>query len=139
MFFNSKECEWAKMSVYVAGALLVKITGIKYKSSKDKELLHAAGDAPISIQSGNRTYEGEIKILKGAIDDLNRAAVAAGGEDVLDMAFDIVIEYKPQGTRPIQTDTLVSVEVKDFEKGWDQGSKKMEVTLPILFLQLISE
>lgn len=138
-FFDSKDCEWADMTVMFAGAPLTKIRGLKYKAAKDKQLLHGAGDEPISIQSGNRTYEGQIKVLKGAIDDMNRAALAAGGSDILDMQFDIVVTYKAKGTRPLQTDTLVSVEVKDFEKGWDQGAKNMDVTLPIVFMKLISD
>ena len=137
-FFDSKDCEWADMTVMFAGAPLTKIRGVKYKAAKEKQLLHGAGDEPISIQSGNRTYEGQIKVLKGAIDDMNRAAVAAGGEDILDMQFDIVITYKPKGTRVLQIDTLVKVEVKDFEKGWEQGAKNMDVTLPIVFMKLIS-
>ena len=137
-FFDSKDCEWADMTVMFAGAPLTKIRGIKYKAAKEKQLLHAAGDEPISIQSGNRTYEGQIKVLKGAIDDMNRAAISAGGDDILDMQFDIVITYKAKGTRALQTDTLVSVEVKDFEKGWDQGAKNMDVTLPIVFMKLIT-
>jgi hypothetical protein len=124
------------MTVIFAGSPLTKIRGVKYKAAKEKQLLHAAGDEPISIQSGNRTYEGQIKVLKGAIDDMNRAAIAAGGDDILDMQFDIIITYKPKGTRPLQTDTLMNVEVKDFEKGWEQGAKNMDVTLPIVFLKL---
>ncbi len=138
-FFDSKECEWADMAIIFAGAPLTKIRGVKYKAAKDKQLLHGAGDEPISIQGGNRTYEGQIKVLKGALDDMNRAAILAGGNDILDMQFDIVITYKPQGTRPLQTDTLKNVEVKDFEKGWEQGAKNMDITLPIVFMKLLSE
>lgn len=138
-FFDSKDCEWADMTVMIAGATITKIRGIKYKASQEKKLLYAAGTEPISIQSGNRSYEGEIKVLKGALDDMNRAALAAGGDDILDMQFDIVITYKAKGTRALQTDTLVSVEVSNFEKGWDQGAQSMEVSLPIVFMKLISE
>ena len=137
-FFDSKECEWADMTVIFAGAPITKIRGVKYKAAKEKQLLHAAGDEPISIQSGNRTYEGQIKVLKSAIDDMNKAAIAAGGNDVLDMQFDIVITYRASGARPLQIDTLLSVEIKEFEKGWDQGAKNMDVTLPIVFMKLIS-
>lgn len=133
-FFDSAECEWADMSVFFAGAQLTKIRGLKYKSSKNKELLYAQGDAPISIQSGNRSYEGEIKVLKGAIDDMNKAAVTVGGKDILDLEFDIVVVYAAKGTRALQTDVLVRCQLKDFQKGWDQGAKMMEITLPILFL-----
>ncbi len=137
-FFDSKDCEWADMTVVVAGAPLTKIRGIRYKASKEKQLLHAAGDEPVSIQSGNRSYEGHIRVLKGALDDLNRAAQAAGGDDILDMQFDIVVAYKARGARMLQTDTLVGVEVKDFEVGWDQGAKNMDITLPIVFLKLLA-
>ncbi len=138
-FFDSKDCEWSDMTVMVAGATLTKIRGLKYKASKEKKLLHAAGDEPISIQSGNRTYEGQIKVLKGALDDMNRASLAAGGDDILDLQFDIVITYKPKGARILQTDVLVGVEVKDFEKGWEQGATSMDITLPIVFMRLVSE
>jgi hypothetical protein len=137
-FFDSKDCEWADMTVMIAGATLTKIRGVKYKATKEKQLLHAAGDEPISIQGGNRVYDGQIKVLKGALDDMNRAARAAGGDDILDLQFDIVITYKPKGTRALQTDTLIGVEVKDFEKGWEQGAKSMDVTLPIVFMKLIT-
>jgi len=138
-FFDSKDCEWADMTVMIAGATLTKITGIKYKASQEKKLLYAAGSEPISIQSGNRSYEGQIKVLKGAIDDMNRAAKAAGGDDIMDLRFDIVVTYKAKGTRALQTDTLVNVEVSNFEKGWDQGAQSMEVSLPIVFMKLIAE
>ncbi|MCF8448950.1 MAG: hypothetical protein K9G49_03670 [Taibaiella sp.] len=137
-FFDSKDCEWADMTVMIAGATLTKIRGLKYKATKEKQLLHAAGDEPISIQGGNRVYDGQIKVLKGALDDMNRAARAVGGDDILDLQFDIVITYKPKGTRALQTDTLIGVEVKDFEKGWEQGAKSMDVTLPIVFMKLIN-
>ena len=135
-FFDSKDCEWSDMTIMFAGASLTKVRGLKYKTAKEKQLLHAAGDQPISIQSGNRTNEGEIKVLKGAIDDMNRAAQAAGGQDILDMQFDIVVTYKAQGTRLLQTDVLKNVEVTAFEKGWDQGAKNMDISLPIVFLSL---
>lgn len=138
-FFDSKDCEWADMTVMIAGATLTKIRGLKYKSEKEKKLLHAAGDEPISVQSGKRTYEGELTLLKGAVDDMNRAAVTAGGSDILDLQFDVVITYKAKGTRALQTDTLVGVEVTGFEKGWSQGETYMDVTLPIIFMKLITE
>lgn len=135
-FFNSKECEWADMEVTLAGAPVTKIRGIKYKATKDKEHLYAEGDQPIAIQSGNRAYEGEIKILKGALDDLNTAAISAGVQDVLDLEFDVTVTYKKKGNRLLRTDILVGVQVKEFEQGWDQGAKSMEITLPVIFLRL---
>ncbi len=137
-FFDSQECEWAEMSVVFAGAPLTKIRGLKYKVTQEKENLFAAGDEPISIQSGNRSYEGSIKVLKGALDDMNAAARAAAARDLLDMEFTIVVTYALKGTRPLHQDVLIRCQVKDFEKGWDQGAKMMEITLPIIFMGIQS-
>lgn len=137
-FFDSKEAEWADMVVMIGGSPVTKIRGVKYKAKQEQEALHGAGNEPIGIQSGNKSYEGEIKLLKGAVDDMNRAAVAVGGKSLIDVAFDLVITYKPQGTRLLQTDTCVSVRVSEFEKGWEQGAKFMDISLPIIFLRLKS-
>lgn len=137
-FFDSKECEFSDITVLVAGAKLTKLRGIAYKAMKDKELLHAAGDEPVSIQAGNRSYSGTIKLLKGALDDMNRAAKLAGGADALDLEFDLVVTYKAKGTRALQTDTLIGVQIQEFEKSMDQGSKFMEVSLPVIFLKMVS-
>jgi hypothetical protein len=135
-FFDSQECEWADMSISIAGAPLTKIRGLKYKAAQSKEALYAAGEEPISIQAGNRTYSGEIKVLKGALDDMNRAAITALGKDILDLEFDIVVVYAAKGVRTLQTDTLIRCQVTEFQKGWDQSAKMMEITLPIVFLGL---
>jgi hypothetical protein len=139
LFFDSKECEWADMLIIFAGLPLTKIRGIEYKALKDKSSLHSAGDEPIGIQNGIRTYEGSIKVLNGALDDMNRASVAAGGADILDMQFDIEITYKQSGTRHLQTDILKGVEIKYYERGWDQVAKSMDVTMPIIFMRLKSQ
>lgn len=139
MFFDSKECEWSDLKVYLGGSLVTKLRGLTYKAKQDKSLLHAADNKPISIQRGNREYEGSIKVLKGALDDMNRAAKAAGADDILDISFDIVATYRPKGLRTLQTDTLATVEITEFEKAMEQGAKNMDVTLPIIFLELISE
>lgn len=138
-FFDSKDVEWNDLTVLVGGSRLTKLRGVKYGVKTTKTHLYAEGDDPISIQSGNREPQGTIKVLKGAIDAMNEAAVKAGGRDITDLVFDIVIVWKPQGTRPLQTDKLVGCQVSDFEKGIDQGGDKVEVDLPFLFMQLISE
>ena len=64
------------------------------------------------------------------------AAIAAGGRDVTDISFGIVASYKKQGSRAIQIDKLVSVEISEFEISNVQNQKKNEVMLPILFMGL---
>jgi hypothetical protein len=138
-FKRYKEAEWVDFSITIGGSKPVKILGVRYKAKKEKEPIYGEGDEPLDIQSGNRSYEGQIKLRKGAVDDLNTAAQAAGADDILDVTFDVICHYKPRGSRPPQTDILESVDVTEFEMGWDQGAKSMEVTLPIVFLKLRPE
>ncbi len=133
-----KETEWRDLEAFIDGVKVTKITGLKYKSSQEKEHLHAAGDEPLGIQSANRTYEGEISLLKGEVDALNRAAKAAGLRDLLDLSFVVVAHYRERGNRIVQVDTLRGVEVTEYEKGMEQNAKSMPITLPILFTKLIS-
>lgn len=138
MFFDTKECEWSDLDIYLNGVKITKVRALKYKKTKEKEALYAAGSDPIAIQSGNNAYTGELRVLKGALDDMNRAAVAAGGEDITDVTWNIVANYKAKGNRALQSDTLRGVEFSEFEKGLEQAAKFGEATLPYLFLKLIS-
>jgi|SRR5579875_3775606 hypothetical protein len=135
MYFNSQECDWSSIKVVIAGREVTGIRGLKYKVSQEKEHLFGAGDEPIGIQRGNRTYEGEIKLLKYELDLLQEAAIAAGARDLMDIRLDIVVTYQ-KGSNPLRTDALMGVEFKEFEKGMDQNAKFMEITIPILFMRL---
>jgi hypothetical protein len=137
-FIDYKDAVWKDMTVYFNGVRVGKIQGIKYKASMKKELLHVEGDKAVSIQAGNREQAGSIKVLKSLVDNLNLLALAAGGDDLLDLSLDIVIKYRMQGLRPIQIDTLVGWEFTEYEKGWEQGATSMPIELPGLFLDLKS-
>lgn len=131
---RNKEVEWVDLAIMVGGSVLTKFQGIKYKPAKDKQALMADGDKPIGIQSGNRSYSGELKLLKGPVDILNAAAVAAGGDDLLDLEVDIVVTWKKRGIRPLNIDTLIGVQFTEYEKGMEQGAKSMPISLPFIYL-----
>ncbi len=137
MFFDTKECEWADMEILFNGVKIGKATGLKYKKTQEKEHLYASGNEPISIQKGNKGYEGSLSLLKGAVDDIISATKAAGGEDILDAEFTLVCVYKARGNRALKTDTIVGAEFTEFEYGLMQNDKKSEIALPIKFLRLV--
>jgi hypothetical protein len=138
MFFDTRECEWSDQEVFIDGVRVTKIQGIKFKPTQEKEFLHAAGNEPIGIQRGNKTYTGDITLLKGALDDINRAVRAAGGNDILDAEFVVVVNYKAKGNRALQTNTLIGMQVSEYEHGMEQNAKSKPITLPMMFLKLIS-
>lgn len=136
-FFDSKECEWSDLTFFLDGVKVIKFTGLKYKKMRELEALYAGGDEPLSLQSGNKGYEGTLTMLKGAVDAVNKAVLATGqGEDILDGEYIIVANYRAKGSRLIQTDTLVGVKVSEFERGMMQNDKKMEIALPFKYLRL---
>lgn len=136
--FESKECEWSDLSVLIDGKRSVKLRSIKYKVSQENELLYAAGNQPIGIQTGNISYEGELKMLKGDLDALNRAAQAAGFPNICNVPLTIICAYKQTLNRPLQTDTLSYVMISEYEKSFEQGAKLMEISLPFKCLAIIS-
>lgn len=136
MIFDTKEVTWANMKVVLLGKELTGIRSIKYKLTQEKEHLHGAGDEPIGIQRGKRTYEGEIKLLKFEYDILADAVKKAGGRDILDLSAEIVVTYVKDALSAPRTDIIQGFQFKEFEKGWEQGAKFMELTLPIIFMGL---
>lgn len=138
MFFDTRECDWSDLDIYLNGVKITKVRALKYKNNREKEHIHAGGSDPIGIGRGNRTPTGELRLLKGALDDMNRASILAGGEDITDVTWTLVANYKSRGNRLVQIDTLVGVEFTEYEKGMEQGAKFSEVPLPFLFNKLIS-
>jgi len=132
--FNSREYEWADVTVVMAGRDVTGIRGVSYTPSQEKEALYAKGNKPHGIQRGNKSYEGTIRILQSELDALNDAA----GGDVLDVSFNIVVSYgNPSRGDVIRTDLLSGVEITSVPKGLNQNDKFMEIELPLIMLDVI--
>ena len=129
--FNSREDEWSDVNVVAAGRPLTGIRGVKYSSKQEKEVLHAKGNKPHSIQRGNKTYDGELTVTQSEYEALR----AAGGGDILDISIDIVVAYgNPSKGDVITTDLLMGVEFTEDNTEWKQGDKFQEKSLPFIFL-----
>ena len=87
--FNSREYEWADISVVMGGRPITGIRGIKYNIKKEKELLYAKGNRPHAVQSGNYDYSGEITLLQSEYLALREAAKG----DILAAQLDVVVAY----------------------------------------------
>ena len=132
---NTREYEWADVTVVLAGRLVTGLRGVKYSAKQEKELLHAKGNKPHSIQRGNKTYEGEITLLQSEYEALKQAC----GGDILDASLDIVAAYgNPSAGDVMTTDILAGVEFTEDNTEWKQGDKFQEKTLPFLFIRLLS-
>lgn len=115
----------------LAGRPVTGLRGVKYSAKQEKELLHAKGNKPHSVQRGNKTYDGEVTLLQSEYEALKQAC----GGDILDASIDIVAAYgNPSAGDVITTDVLVGVEFTEDNTEWKQGDKFQEKTLPFLFI-----
>lgn len=131
--FNSREYEWSDVSVVAAGRMVTGIRGVSYTSSQEKEALYGKGNKPHSIQRGNKSYTGAIRLLQSELEALE---LAAGG-DALDISFNIVVAYgNPLKGDVIMTDLLVGCEITEIPKALNQNDKFMEVELPLVMLEV---
>lgn len=134
MAFNTKEFAWANVEIAMLGRVLTRVRGVKYVVKKEKELLHARGENPHSIQSGNKTYEGELMLLQSELEALQ--AQLDDTQDITDLdPFNITVVYKPKTGADLVTHILKNVEFTEDNREIKQGDKFQELTLPILFLE----
>jgi len=137
--FSTKECAWAHVSVTVLSRTIVGLRGFEFKKSVEKEHLYAAGDSPIDIQTGNKKYEGSLKLLKYEVDMLNDAAAAAGYEDILDVPHSLITitcDYKKQATDTARTISVEGVAFTELSRAMEQNAKMSEITLPLIAMNI---
>lgn len=127
MSFNSREYEWADITVQFGGVDLTGIRAVKYKKKTELEEAYAKGRDPHSIQQGNNSYEGEIEIMQS---DFNALQDSAGG-DITTVNVDILVSYgNPSNGDIMRTDRITGVRISENENAAKQGDKMMPVTLP---------
>jgi hypothetical protein len=137
--FSTKQYNWSAVKVFLFGRLITGLRGVEYSVKKEKEPVHGAGEEPLSIQSGNKTYEGNIVLLQSELEAIIKSAKTAGYVDITDIpGFDIQVSYVNIGEAPT-TDSLIGCEFTEENKALKQGDKFMECTLPIIFLRKVPQ
>lgn len=125
--FNTREYEWADITVILGGVDLLTIRAVKCKKKRETEEVYAKGRQPYAIQSGNDAYEGEIELLKSGYDALEDAA----GGNILDAKVDMLVCYgNPANGDVMRTKRISGVRFTEAEEAAKQGDKFMPVTLP---------
>ena len=131
---DTREYEWADLTVVMAGRDVTGIRGVSYTSDQEKEALYAKGNKPHGIQRGNKSYTGSIRLLQSEYEALN----AAAGGDALDVSFNIIVSYgNPSKGDILTTDLLVGCEITSKPKSLNQNDKFMEIELPLVMLDVV--
>ncbi|RWX00915.1 hypothetical protein [Flavobacterium cerinum] len=132
--FDSREYEWADITLLIGGRDMTGIRAVKYEEDPEMEALYAKGRFPHSIQYGNVKYAGEIVLLMS--DYL--ALRASGGGTIRNLLANALVSYgNPTDGDAIVTDRQEGIRFGKVEMGMKQGDKFMEVTIPYLFLRLV--
>ena len=128
---NTREFEWADISLIVAGRDIKGFRGVKYSEKQEKEAVHAKGNRPHCIQSGNITYEGELTLLQSEYETLRLAMRGS----ILSGSLSMVVAYgNPSKGDVMVTDVLSGCEFTEDSTGWKQGDKFQEKSIPFVFL-----
>ncbi len=129
--FNSREYEWADVTLILGGRDITGVRGIKYSEKIEREAVYAKGRYPHSIQSGNVAYEGEITLLQSELE----ALIQAGGGTILSLSLDALVAYG-NPPDPIVKDRIIGLRFTESPKELKQGDKFQEITLPFIALKV---
>jgi hypothetical protein len=133
MAFNSRQYEWADLTLILGGRDVTGIRGIKYTEKIEREAIFAKGRDAHSIQSGNSAVEGEVTMLQSEYE----ALVKSGNGSVLSLSLDALVAYgNPANADAIITDRLLGLRFTESSKELKQGDKMMEISLPFIALRV---
>lgn len=138
--FDTAECAWSHVRLNILGRSITGLRGFNANKDFDKELLYGSGDEPIDISTGNKKYDGSIKLLKYEVDLLNDAALLAGYEDITEVPhtlINVVVEFKKNKASKTRTIVIPALGFTKLDFGMEQGAKMMEVSLPFLAMGFI--
>lgn len=138
MGFSTDECAWKKVTIKLLGRTFVGIRGFEFEKNFDKEYLYGAGDEPIDINSGNKSYPGSYKLLKYEVDLLNDAAQAAGYEDITEVPHELIsgtCTFKKTATSKTRTITSAGISFTSLKAAMEQAAKMTEVPLPFIAMK----
>ena len=133
MAFDSRQYEWADLTLILGGQDITGIRSVKYTEKIERELIYAKGRYPQSIQSGNIAYEGEIALLQSDYE----ALVKAGNGSILSLSLDGLFAYgNPSAGDMLVTDRVLGIRFTEAAKELKQGDKFMEITLPFICIMI---
>ncbi|MEZ0611935.1 hypothetical protein ACAW74_25710 [Fibrella sp. WM1] len=131
--FNSEQYSWSSVTVQIGSDIIVECQGISYKTNQEKGFVYGKGNNPLSIQRGNKSNEGSVKVLQNT---LERLIQKAPNKDLNDYrGLTCSISYEAEDGRTV-VDNILGMEFTDVEKAIEQGKTFMEVDLPFIFLQM---
>ncbi|GCD76658.1 hypothetical protein JCM31826_01400 [Thermaurantimonas aggregans] len=131
--FDSREYEFSDITLILGGRDVTGVRGIKYTVKQEKELVYGKGKEPLKIQSGNKSYEGELTLLQSELEAL---IAVSPDKSILSLQLDAVVAYgNPSQGDVMITDVLQGIQFTEETKESKTGDKFLEIRLPFIFLR----
>lgn len=131
--FDSRQYEWADLTLILGGQDMTKIRSVKYSEKAEREPVYAKGRYAHSVQTGNIQYSGEIVLLQSDYE----ALVKAGKGSVLSLSLDGLFIYgNPSEGTNMMTDRAFGIRFTEASKELKQGDKFQEIALPFVCLNI---
>ncbi|GEP52378.1 hypothetical protein FNO01nite_30500 [Flavobacterium noncentrifugens] len=125
--FDSRQYEWADITIIIGGRDIVTIRGVKWTRKIERESVYGKGRYAHSIQTGNESNEGEFTMLQS---DFDAIELAAGG-DILSANVDCLIVFgDPLNGDKMTTHRVIGARFTEDALEMKQGDKFAEVKLP---------
>lgn len=133
MAFDSRQYEWADVTVIIGGRDIITIRGVKWTRKIEREAAYGKGRDPLSIQSGNNSYEGEFMMLQSDFDAIEEAA----DNDILSLSVDCEVNFgNPSNGDSMRTHRVIGVRFLEDAMDIKQGDKFAEITVPWIALRI---
>lgn len=131
--FDSRQYEWADLTLILGGRDITGIRGVKYEKTIEREAIYAKGRKAHSIQSGNEVVTGEIRLLQSEFE----ALVQAGHGSILGLSVDALVSYgKTTDGNAMMTDRIETIRFTSEANEINQNDKFQEITLPFIALDI---
>lgn len=131
MAFDSRQYQWADISLLVGGGDMVTIQSVKFGEKTEKEAVYGKGRKPICIQSGNSEFTGEFGILQSDFEQL----ISLGGGTITGLSVDCQVSFGNYGDE-IKNKRIIGVQFPEYNYDFKQGDKFATFTLPWMALDI---
>lgn len=122
------EFAYKDLKVILMGREIAGLMGLKWTYKVEKSFLHARGSKAHSLQSGNETVEGTVKILQSEYVALVKAIKSVNPTyKVTDVAFDLIENYG-NGLTAV-TNIILGAQIEEFNGGLDQNEANQVIEL----------
>lgn len=127
------EFAWRDLQVTMLGKVLEGILDVDYEKEVEKKPIYGRGSKVKGIQPGNEKNGGNITLRQSEVEAMLTAAKAIRpNATLLDISFDVQIQYISLGTTNIVKDRVVAAQFTKLPKGMKQGDTDMQIKLPFI-------